>query len=166
MIPYRFKIPGLILILAGIGLTVLYSVHRLNIQMPVFAMHSSYLVTKYFTVIRTNIFEEMIFLCYFIGFLLTAFSREKTEYAPYASLRAKAWHDAIIFNTVFLILVTLFVYGRGFIAVLILNLFSTFILYLILFFLKKWRYDRKQVQKPGSVPESSMTGSFSASDHI
>jgi hypothetical protein len=146
MIHYRYKIPGLILILAGIGLTILYSVHRLAIQMPVFAIHSSYLVTKYFTVIRTNIFEEIIFLSYFAGFLLTAFSKEKTEREAYDNLRVKAWKGAILINTSLLIFCTLFVFGRGFIAVLILNLYSAFIFYHILFYLEKWRYDRRQVQ--------------------
>ena len=147
MIPYRFKIPGWILILAGIGLTILYSVHRLNIQMPVFAMHSSYVVTKYFTVIRTNIFEEIIFLSYFAGFLLTAFSKEKIEREAYTNIRAQSWRNAILINSALLILCTLFVYGRGFIGVLILNLFSVFIFYHIFFYVKKWRFDRNRINQ-------------------
>ncbi len=95
-------------------LSILYSVHRLNIQMPVFAVHSSFLVTKYFTVIKTNIFEEVIFLCFFAGFLLTAFSKEKMEHGAYQGLRAEAWRSAILINTVLLILCTVFIYGRVF----------------------------------------------------
>ena len=146
MIHHRYKILGFILILLGIGLTILYTVHRMSWQVPVFAIHSSYLVTKYFTVIKTNIYEEMIFLSYFAGFLLTAFSKEKVELGAYGGLRAGAWQNAIKINTGLLILCTLFVYGRGFLAVLIFNMFSVFILYHIIFYLKKRRFGRNQDQ--------------------
>ncbi|HOW24750.1 MAG TPA: hypothetical protein PK711_03700 [Bacteroidales bacterium] len=146
MIHYRYKIPGLILILLGIGLTILYSVHRMNLQVPVFAIHSSYLVTKYFTVIKTNIFEEIIFLSYFAGFLLTAFSRERVEHEAYSTMRAIAWQKAILINALLLVLCTLFVFGRGFLAVLIFNMFSVFILYHIIFYVKKRRFGGNQDQ--------------------
>jgi hypothetical protein len=142
MISYKFKIIGYIFILAGIVLTALYSYHRVDISMPVYAVYSSFLVTKYFTIIKTNIFEEVTILSFLAGFLLTAFSKEKTEHEYYATLRGKAWQTAILLNSAWLILSTAFIFGRGFLMVLILNLCSTFILYQIIFLLKKRRFDR------------------------
>ncbi len=128
--------------MAGIFLSVLYSMDLFSLKVPVFAIHSSYLATKSFTVIRTNIAEEIIFLCFFAGFLLTAFSREQKENEAYHDLRSDSWHSAILINTALLILSTLFIFGRSFLAVLIINMFSVFIFYLILFYVKKWKFDR------------------------
>ncbi|MDD5508788.1 MAG: hypothetical protein PHD25_10780 [Bacteroidales bacterium] len=147
MISQRYKIPGYALIMTGILLTILYSVDMVKIKVPVFAIHSSYLATKYFTVIKTNIIEEIIFLCYFAGFLLTAFSREKIENVAYNDLRSASWKSAILINTALLVLTTLFVFGRGFLTVLIINMFSVFILYLILFNIKKRRFDRNSTRE-------------------
>jgi hypothetical protein len=142
MISYKFKIPGYILILAGIVLTAIYSFHRVDISMPVFAVYSSFLLTKYFTVIKTNIFEELIILSFLGGFLLTAFSRERTDHEYYTILRGKAWHLAILLNSVLLVFSTVFIFGRGFLMVLVINLFSTFILYHLIFMFKKRKFDR------------------------
>jgi hypothetical protein len=142
MISYRFKTLGYLFILAGIALTAVYSFHRVDISMPVFAVYSSFLVTKYFTSIRTNIFEELMLLSYFVGFLLIVFSRERTEHEYYTVLRGKAWQTAILLNSTLLIFSTAFVFGRGFLMVLILNLFSIFILYYIVFLLRKRKFDR------------------------
>jgi len=142
MISYKFKIIGYFLILAGIILTAIYSFHRVDLSMPVFAAYSSFLVTKYFTIIKTNIFEELILLSFFIGFLLIVFSKERIENEYYTVLRGKSWQTAILLNSILLICSTAFVFGRGFLMVLILNLFSTFILYYLTFQLKKRRFDR------------------------
>lgn len=142
MISYKFKFIGYFLILAGIILTAVYSFHRVDISTPVFAAYSSFLVTKYFTIIKTNIFEELVILSYLAGFLLTSFSKEKTEHEYYAIIRGRSWQIAILLNSAFLILSTAFIFGRGFLMVLILNLCSTFILYNIIFLLKKRNFDR------------------------
>jgi hypothetical protein len=142
MISYHFKIIGYFLILTGIVLTAVYSFHRVDISMPVYAVYSSFLVTKYFTIIKTNIFEELIILSFLAGFLITSFSKEKSEHEYYATLRGKAWQTAILLNTFFLIFSTALVFGRGFLMVLILNLCSMFILYHIIFLLMKRKFDR------------------------
>jgi hypothetical protein len=142
MISNRYKLPGYLFILTGIVLTTIYSLHRVDISMPVFAVYSSFLLTKYFTVIKTNIFEELILISFLGGFLLTAFSRERTEHEYYSVIRGKAWHLAILVNSALLIFSTIFVFGRGFLMVLVINLFSTFILYHLIFFFKKRKFDR------------------------
>jgi hypothetical protein len=139
MLNYKFKIPGLVLILAGIGMTAVYSLNRVDWQIPVFAISSSYLETRYFAVIRTNVFEEIIFLVYFSGFLLTAFSKEKAEREEYAKLRGEAWQSAILINSALLVFGTIFLYGKGFMMLIIYNVFSVFIFYLLVFYLKKWK---------------------------
>jgi len=142
MISSKYKILGFLLILTGIVFTAVYSLHRVDLSMPVFAVYASYLETKYLTLIKTNIFEELILLSFLAGFLLTAFSKERTEHEYYSTLRVKAWHLAILINSAMLIFSTLFVFGRGFLMLLIFNLFSNFIFYHIIFILKKRKFDR------------------------
>lgn len=144
MLPYKFKYPGFILIASGIFLTILYSIHRLDLSVPVFAIQSSYLSTKYFTFTHNNIFEELIILSYLGGFLLTAFSKEKDEIEAFKKLRGDAWGKAILANAVILAFFTLFIFGRSFILFLFVNLFSPFVLYHLFFWLKK----RKNKQLP------------------
>lgn len=144
MISSKYKIAGIVFILTGLVLTAVYSLHRVDLSMPVLAVHSSYLSTKYFTIIRTNIFEELIFLSFFAGFLLTAFSKEKVEHESYPALRGKAWQVAILINSSLLVFFTLFVFGKGFMMILIFNLFSTFIFYHIIFWLKKRKFERNR----------------------
>jgi hypothetical protein len=107
--------------------------------MPVLAVHSSYLQTKYFAVITTNIFEEITLICFLAGFLLTIFSREKVELKEYKTLREESWRIAIFLNSAMLAFSIIFIYGRGFAAVLILNMFSTFVFYIAVFLFKKTR---------------------------
>jgi uncharacterized membrane protein YraQ (UPF0718 family) len=104
---------------------------------------SSYLEHRYFTLIRTNILEELIFIFFLSGFLLTIFSEEKTEHQEYARLRSESWPPAILLNSALLGFFILFVYGAGFAGVLIVNLFSTLAIYHVVFLIKKQKLDRQ-----------------------
>ncbi len=147
MLHYKYKPVGLFLILIGIALTCLYFIHRVDISIPVFAIHSSYLETHFFKIIKNNFSEELIFLSFLIGFLLLSFSREKSEFDDYAAIRGQVWQKAIRINTFVLIFCTLFVYGAGFAAILIVNVFSTFVFYNLLFTIKKRKFIRTMNSK-------------------
>ena len=140
---HKYKNVGFGFLLGGIVLTTIYFVHRVEITLPVVAISSSYINTKYFTIIQTNIFEELIFICFLTGFLLTVFSREKTDLEEYRRLREEAWRIAILMNSALLAIFILFVYGAGFMLMLIFNMFSVFIFYHSVFLVKKRRLNRK-----------------------
>ena len=143
MIDHKYKNVGFGFLLGGIVLTTIYFVHRVEITLPVIAISSSYINTKYFTIIQTNIFEELIFICFLTGFLLTVFSREKSDFEEYRKLREEAWQIAILLNSALIAIFIIFVYGAGFIVMLIFNMFSVFILYHSVFLVKKRRLNRK-----------------------
>jgi hypothetical protein len=157
MISNRYKIPGFILILAGMALTAVYTLHRVDLTIPAFAVYSSYIETKYFSIIRTNFFEEVIFTTLFIGFILTSFSKERNEHEYYSVLRGKSWQGAILLNTAMLLFFSLFVFGRGFMMILIFNLFSVFIFYHVIFLVKKRKFDRMKAKTSG---QSQATDNF------
>lgn len=141
LLPYRFKWIGAVLILAGLIGLVFFIWFDFNVNLPVFAVYSSFFETKIFTTIRTNIADEFIILSLLIGFFFVVFSKEKTESKILNQLRSIAFSKAVIVNMVLLIFSTLFIYGNGFLTILFFNLFSTFIFYLIvLFFLKRKKF--------------------------
>lgn len=141
LLPYRFKWIGAVLILAGLIGLVFFIWFDFNVNLPVFAVYSSFFETKIFTTIRTNIADEFIILSLLIGFFFVVFSKEKTESEILNQLRSIAFSKAVIVNMVLLIFSTLFIYGNGFLTILFFNLFSTFIFYLIvLFFLKRKKF--------------------------
>jgi len=145
LLPFQFKIGGWILIVAGIILTIIYASTNLRISMPVLAVYSSYMEAKLFTIFTTNFAEELIMLLYVCGFLLVTFSRCCNEQESDNELRLIAIFKALIYNTIFLAFSILFIYGNGFMLVLVLNLFSTFIFYVLLF---AWlKYKRKRAQE-------------------
>ena len=147
MIPNMFKMPGIFLVLTGIALTITYTIQPADISMPVFAIVSSYMETKYFTVSSNNIFEELIILCFLFGFLLTSFSKDKNEKEFYSVLRGEAWKNAILVNSFFLLFNVLFIYGFVFVSFLIANLFSTFLFYHLFYWHKKRKYLLKEAHK-------------------
>jgi hypothetical protein len=146
MFSYKFKYVGLIFVLSGVLLTLLDQIHRLRIRLPVLAVHSSYIQTKYFVIITNNIFEEITMLCLLAGFLFLVFSKEKIELKEYKTLREESWRIAIILNSALLAFSILFIYGKGFIAVLILNMFTYFIFYLMVFMIKKARLKKRTTE--------------------
>ena len=147
MIDHKYKNVGFVFLLGGIVLTTLYFVRRVEITLPVIALSSSYFDTKYLTVIRTNIYEELIFISFLTGFLLTVFSREKPDLEEYRSLRGEAWQIAILLNSAFLAIFIIFVYGAGFMIMLIINMFSAFIFYHTVFLIKKRNLNKKLRQR-------------------
>ena len=69
MIPYKFKYVGWAFFLTGLTLIVLNQIQRIKIKIPVLAVHSSYIQTKYFAVITTNVFEEITLVCLDLKFV-------------------------------------------------------------------------------------------------
>lgn len=139
----KFKIPGIIMVLAGIIMTTIYFLADFRFELPVFAVVSSYMKTSFFTTFKTNFADEAILLLLLVGFLLWAFSKEKVETDGLWSLRQEALKRAILTNTGFLLFTVLFIYGSGFIAIILLNLILPFVWYLSFFYFLMSREKRK-----------------------
>ena len=75
LLDYKWKIPGIFLLLSGVILTIIYFLINPRLEAPVFAVFSSFMEVKTFEVFRTNIFEELIFLSLLSGLFLIAFSK-------------------------------------------------------------------------------------------
>jgi hypothetical protein len=133
MLAYRFKFPGYFLVLTGIIFLVLYYAIDLRFKMPVFAVVSSFVQTKFMTTFSTNFSDELIFLLLITGFGLLVFSKEKTELESYKSLRYKALTRTIITDIFFMFFTVLFFYGAAFLMAVLINFILPFVIYLLIF---------------------------------
>ncbi|MEZ5070438.1 MAG: hypothetical protein R2751_05600 [Bacteroidales bacterium] len=127
----RYKVPGQILVGLGIVGTVLYFGFHFRFEIPVLAVISSYLETRYFAVFTTNFTDEAIMLCYLAGFTLWVFSAEKTENEITRTRRLQAWKRGLLTQVVLLGAGILFVYGSTFMALVLLNVFAPFVFFLL-----------------------------------
>ena len=134
LLPYRWKMAGIVLSSAGAISALFYSLFDFKFKMTVFAVYSSFLDTKILQTFNTNVAEEITLSLLITGLSLIVFSREKKETADLEAIRSKAMARAVIINNVLLLFSVLFIYGTGFIAVLVLNIFSLLLLYLVFFY--------------------------------
>ncbi|MDX9906975.1 MAG: hypothetical protein RBS55_10350, partial [Bacteroidales bacterium] len=107
-------------------------------KVPVFAVVSIFVEPKFFTVFQTNFSEEVVLFFLITGLNLIIFSKEKEEGEDLERIRLKAFARAMITNAAVQLFAVLFVYGAGFAAVMVFNLLSVNILYLIFFYRMRW----------------------------
>jgi len=139
LLPYSWKFAGIVLTLSGIGSAILYLWFDFRFSLPVFAVYSSFLETKLFTSFSTNFADELILLLLISGLSLIVFSKDKNESEGLDTFRFKALTKALMVNIIFLLFSILFVYGSGFLAILVTNMISFHIFYLIFFYYEKFR---------------------------
>jgi hypothetical protein len=145
LLPYRYKLPGIILITSGLILSSMFFITDFRIEIPVFAIISSFAETRFFVTFRTNFSDEIILLVLIAGFSLVAFSKEKEEDDLICELRYKALVNTVIINIIFLVIMILFIYGTGFISVMVFDIILPFIIYLCIF--NYFKYKVKQGRK-------------------
>jgi len=127
----------MVLAFAGTISAVIYIFFDYKLKISVFAIYSSFLATKYFTSFKTNFLDELTLLLLISGLALIVFTKERNETEGLDLFRLRAFFRALIANTIFLLLSVIFVYGSGFIAILVINIFSLFLFYLLFFYLRK-----------------------------
>jgi CHASE2 domain-containing sensor protein len=139
LLPYPWKYPGTFLILSGVVLAILYIWFDFRFTIPVFAVFSSFVETKMFVTFNTNFADELIMLLFISGFGLLVFSKERVESENLDPIRDKALVMALFSNNLLLLCSVLFVYGSGFITILVLNLITLPVFYLCFFYFMKQR---------------------------
>lgn len=89
--------------------------------------------TTFFRIINANITFTLIGILFLIGGLLVVFSKEKIEDEYIARLRLQAFQWAFLFNYVILLLLFLLVYGMEFFYVMVYNMFTMLVLFIVRF---------------------------------
>ena len=143
LLPNKYKSIGWILfiigLIAGIFLYIAeYDTDVLTIN--VLSIYSESFIGKekgFFQIVENSILDELISLAIIIGGLIVGFSKEKIEDEFIYKLRKDSLVWAIIFNYSVLIFTILFVYDLTFFDVLVFNMFTPLIFFIVRFnFLK------------------------------
>ena len=143
-LPNKIRIYGWVILLFGLILGVIrfyFGIKPEFLNIKVFAVYSKYFETNYFKVIENHVSEELTALLILVGLFVISFTKEKIENESVSVIRYKSFILTFYINTQIIVLSFLFVYGFVFINILVINVFSPFIIYFILsrYFLSKIR---------------------------
>lgn len=139
LLPNYFKYIGYLLLLLAIAFTVGYTWFDFRLMIPVFAVYSSFIETKMFVSFRTNFADELIMILFLTAFIFLVFASEKDEKREYYFIRFRSLVLAVISNAVMLLFSIIFIYGAGFFSILIFNMISLYLFYLLFFYILKKR---------------------------
>jgi hypothetical protein len=140
----KFKIPGWILLSLGIIAGIFLSITGFEsdlLEMNVFSIYSDNDPFSssggFFKIIRNSIVDEIVALVIIIGGLLVGFSKEKIEDEFIYKIRTDSLVWAIVFNYITLMFAIVFIYEFTFFDVLVYNMFTPLLFFIIRFnFLK------------------------------
>ena len=145
LLPNRYKKIGWILFIPGIILGILFLIYEPQpkfLDATVFAIAESLFK---FSFIKNNVYDEITALLLIIGPIFIAFSRQKSEDEYISKIRLDSLVWATYVNYIIVILAIIFVYDFGFYWVILLNMFTILIFFIIRF---NWALikSRKQIQ--------------------
>ena len=138
LFPNRFKKIGWLLFIPGIILGIGYLIFQSEISLfntKVFAIAEEVIFsdTTFFSILENNVLDEITSILLIIGALLIAFSKEKSEDEFISKIRLESLVWATYINYAILILAILFVYNMTFLWVLVFNMFTLLVFFLIRF---------------------------------
>jgi len=140
LLPHKYKIVGWILFVIGliVGCFLFfgeYETDALTINvLSIFNEGDIFGGKKgYFKIVENSIVDELVTLAIIFGGLLVGFTKEKVEDEFIYKLRNDSLVWAIIFNYMVLVFTILFVYDFTFFHVLVFNMFTPLMFFVIRF---------------------------------
>lgn len=119
---------------AGIVLTIIgFETNWINAKVFAFLTDEFFGGTRFFTFIKTDITNTITGVLFITGAVLVGFSREKKEDEYIANLRLSSLLWAVWVSYALLLLAFLFVYGTAFLTVMIYNMFTVLIIFIVRF---------------------------------
>jgi amino acid transporter len=138
LFPHRFKKIGWIIffpsVLLGIySLFVELQPEFLNVSVPAL-LDSPFLEhVQFFRMIKDNILDEILGVLIIVGGVFIVFSKEKVEDEFISKIRLESLVRATYLNYAILLFALLFIYNMGFFTVMIINMFTILIFFIIHF---------------------------------
>lgn len=138
LLPNKFKKLGWVLLIPAIILgiiTMSTGFEWLKLEAWVLAIISEELLESktYFSLIHTNVANTLIGILFIVGGLLVSFSQEKNEDEFISALRQSSLLWSVLVNYILLAFAFLFIYGMAFLQVMVYNMFTMLIIYIIRF---------------------------------
>jgi hypothetical protein len=146
LLPYRMKMPGVVLVVCGLVLSYANMVKHFefkSLTIPVLAVFSWFSDAKLFVIMRSNLTNEIAITAVLAGLVLLVFSKEKDEAEGIMALRYRAMFTASIIHMVYLFLITFFTYGLAYIIMITAGTVSIFLIYLAIFNMMLKSFRRK-----------------------
>lgn len=146
LLPVSCRWLGLALIAPGLALGIgklAFGFSPTWLQLPAFALHVAYFQPRACVWITTNLTEEFAMSLPLVGLHLLAFSREPTEHAGLVGMRLRALLGAFWLNCLLLTMLILTVFGTTFLYVLVAQLYTGVVMYLVTFRILHWRSLRR-----------------------
>ena len=119
LLPHRFKIIGLIILIPSFIYWLIWTIQ--NYDLDVLNRN------------RESYIEELIFTGLALGLLMIAFAREKTEDEYIMTLRLQSLQWAVLANSALLLMANWIFYGDHFLSVMIYNMLTVLIIFVIRF---------------------------------
>ncbi|MHC1732239.1 MAG: hypothetical protein AB9888_09480 [Bacteroidales bacterium] len=138
LLPNKFKTPGWIMLIPTtlFGLYIIFSDFEFDfLNARVFAFFSDEILGDSVTMgfIHTNLTYTITGIIFIISAFFVAFSREKTEDEFIARIRLESLLWATYINYGILLFCFLFFYDFGFLYVMIINMFTILVIFIIRF---------------------------------
>jgi small-conductance mechanosensitive channel len=138
LLPNKYKLIGWFLLIPATILGVILSFtgfEAFPLKAKVFAIFNDEIFgeSHLFSVIETNITNTIVGILFIAGALFVAFSKEKSEDEFIAKLRLSSLLWAVWVNYILLLLAVLFVYGTSFFTVMVYNMFTVLIIFIVRF---------------------------------
>jgi len=137
LFPFKYKKIGWLLLMPAIiiGIVLLFNDYEYpSLEITVFSPFGESLFSEkidYF--FKNNIIDEVISILLIVGGILVGFSREKVEDEYIAKIRTESLVWAIYINYAILILAILFLYGFSFLHIIIANMFTVLLIFIVRF---------------------------------
>lgn len=138
LFPNRYKKLGWFLFIPGILLGIIYLIYEsdislFNIKVFAIAEEAIFSDNTFFSISENNVLDELSSILIIIGALFIAFSKEKTEDEFISKIRLESLVWATYINYTILILAIIFVYYMTFLWVLVFNMFTLLVFFLVRF---------------------------------
>lgn len=138
LLPNKYKLIGWCLLIPATisGLVLSFSdFEAFPIRAKVFAIFNNEIFGKSqsFAFIETNLTNTIVGVLFLVGAMFISFSKEKNEDEFIAKLRLSSLLWAVFVNYFLLLLCFLFVYGMAFFTVMMYNMFTVLIIFIVRF---------------------------------
>lgn len=138
LLPHAFKKTGWYLfipfLVIGVIITITgYEADWLNANVFAFFNHDIFEEVQSFQFIKINITNTLVGVLFIVGALLVAFSKEKVEDEFIAKMRLSAFMWAVLMSYILLLLAFILVYGSAFLTVMVYNMFTVLIIFILKF---------------------------------
>lgn len=138
LLPNKYKIVGWFILIPAIilGIILMFTdFEGLPLNLKAFAIINNQILEKnhFFTFINTNITNTVAGILFIIGALLVTFSKEKNEDEFIANLRHSSLLWSVLINYILLLFSFVFIYGTAFLNVMLYNMFTVLIIFIVRF---------------------------------